>query len=131
MRGDLSPIVAVLAGGIQDTFREEVSTWDGDGTWSTRSWSRAMRRARSGGATACRSPGSTSWWPAVRPSDSAPAHPDPALNVGQRQRCRLLLDRSAFGGRQRPPGLDGDDGGRATPCPDDLAADEQRTRPDA
>ena len=52
------------------------------------------------------------------------------VDTGQRQGLRFPLDRIACGTRETAPGLDGHRRLRASPRPDDLALDEDGTRPD-
>src|SRR5437660_10565997 len=65
------------------------------------------------------------------PGSLAPANADQALDVGQRQRLRLCRDRVALAVRETSPRLDRQLNSRASPRPDDLAADDDGARPDA
>src|SRR5438132_6000266 len=60
-----------------------------------------------------------------------PADDHPPLDITQRQGRRLRLDRLAFGARETAPGLDRYCPQRTSPCPDDLAVDQDAARPDA
>jgi hypothetical protein len=59
-----------------------------------------------------------------------PADDDPPPETGQRQGLRSRLDRVACRAREMAPGLDGHRRLRASPRPDDLALEQDATRPD-
>src|SRR5438132_6781199 len=60
-----------------------------------------------------------------------PAEDDPPPETGQGQGLRFRLDRVACRARETAPGLHGHRRLRASPRPDDLALDQDATRPDA
>src|SRR5436309_1659570 len=66
--------------------------------------------------------------PSICPS-VVPADDNSPLDIPQRQGRRLRVDRIACGARETAPGLDRYCPQRTSPCPDDLATDEDAARP--
>src|SRR5439155_6985347 len=58
-----------------------------------------------------------------------PAEDDPSFDIPQRQGRRLRFDCFARRARETAPSLDRHCAQRTSPCPDDLATDEDAARP--